>query len=1422
MSTGDASLRQAQLDKDERDDLEDVVTDLRELVEAEIEYELEHKYDLTEREGGDSLSSEEQATRERLVEAIEHENPGEKSWAWCYGQYITGVGYTIVNRLAAFRCMEVRGFLDRPVTQIGDSGLTPAAERVLGERFDVDRDEALIAAYHEECESLGDEIEILFNPDSRYSVIDPDPDLFRELVGNLDEISDEVWRADDVLGWVYEYYNRPIVERLEDKNTLEAEEVAPANQFYTPHWVVRLLTDNSLGRLYLESIDELDEFVDAQAELSTEDRKSRSVAYADSPQLSDFCTYLLPEQDSGEPTEFEHPSELRVFDPACGSGHFLLYAFDILERIWRRDCPAEDPGEIPRKILANNLYGVDLDLRACQLATFNLYLKGRQRAEEEGNDDFELPQMGIVTADSSVVETEDIADILGEVSGDHDELEEALQTILDSFENVEALGTLLDVKGTLEGVFDSGKQQTLLESINGTGDLNSVLTNLRTAVDEQFDDSSFGAQELQSFLRLLVILTQDYDVALMNPPYGAQSRMPEPVREYVDAQWDYPPEYYINFFEVCNQLSTGNGRIGMLVKREFMFKNGLSDFRKDFIGTKGSFDFLAEFGEGVLDKAKVRNAGTVVCTSTSDDGEEAEGTFIRLHDVEKGEKEATLLKSVYQDPIDDGVQRVYIKKLSEFGQIPGSHMSYWMPDGLREIFNADIVFDADNSGADKPGQGVVKQGLITGYNDRFTSYLWETDSQDWHPFAKGGEDAWILPRVNLQVLWRDNGREIKATGSGRPQNTQHYFSEALTYTYMKSGGRRFGYLHPSSIFGRAGNVFIPESSAWPILSYGNSNLVTYLMAGLDPGRHWEVGNVAKLPWHPELGQNEQLESKAREIVGLLLYKRMSDFDSPHYTAPRILRHLTDEKTLAPYESHPHRELSKETEIPEFTTECDPSTPLPRIALEATQINQKIETKLDQYALDIDTTVFDFFDLSEELRREVLSEVSLRTNKDPQLNPEFEVEEVSEAKEYSTLIRDLVLHFALKAVLESDDGIVPTEAQQESYSSITDLVIEQFERVFGDHAEERLSEVDEKLGDLRYSDVPYPNLEHWLQEDLFEYHLDRFENAPILWRLTSRRLVPEDEMEGFGCFIDYHRFDRSSFDRVQANYIEERKDALNELRAAADRRRNNDSLKDSEQSEAADEFHRYEGARRQVEAFEEQLLDLTQSSERDWNTETQDRVADLQRDIEALRENLAERMDAFEELVDISDEEWLADTFTDKFADYVLDEKEDWFKALDCGIEACDGYSSGADAPVPPHYYDYIGYCQDNIGTTSYHRNGLLFLHHYFGDKEFRSLVEDGEPREGVDKQPTLLARLAARIDQDAELGERMKEQCDELLKEVSVTWDGGSSSDWEGRALDEIMTGGYEPVKKHGVAVNIRPLAEEQIVPEIVDEDVLL
>jgi len=221
--------------------------------------------------------------------------------------------------------------------------------------------------------------------------------------------------------------------------------------------------------------------------------------------------------------------------------------------------------EVPAKVLEHNLYGVDIDLRSCQLSAFNLYLKARTRAEAEDGQ-FEMPNVGIVCADARVAEVEEAVDVLDEITGEGTDLRAAIDNIIETFQHTEALGSLLDVSGTLKEAFDASKSQTQLGDYNGGAhqSLNSFLKALRRAVEDRTSDS-FGEQNLRSFLNLLVVLTQEYDTALMNPPYGMRGRMPDDVQEYVSEHYDYYPEYYISFFEACERLSKSNGRVGMLI-----------------------------------------------------------------------------------------------------------------------------------------------------------------------------------------------------------------------------------------------------------------------------------------------------------------------------------------------------------------------------------------------------------------------------------------------------------------------------------------------------------------------------------------------------------------------------------------------------------------------------------------------------------------------------------------------------------------------------------------------------------------------------------------------------------------------------------------------------------------------------------------
>ncbi|MWV39599.1 BREX-5 system adenine-specific DNA-methyltransferase PglX [Natrialba sp. INN-245] len=1412
MSEQSSLETKAQLDKSEREHLEDVVTGLRETVEADIEYQLEHTYELNDEDGGENLFGEGADTRAELVKAVEREDE-DKIWEDKFERYVMGVGYTIVNRLTALRCMEVRGFIDRPVTQFGDSGTTPAAEKLENEQY-LGPDEAKIEAYDEICRELTDEIEILFDPESPYSIIKPDVEIFEELCRKLDDIPDEVWRADDVLGWVYEYYNASKLDELRrkgDREGLDPEDVPPANQFYTPHWVVRMLTDNSLTKMYLESKGELLSTIDEQQDLSTEDRKFRAVSPDETPSLADFSTFLVPAEDEGEAPDFEEPKEIRVIDPACGSGHFLLYAFDVLERIWHRERPDLDRAEIPKKILRHNLYGIDLDLRACQLAAFNLYLKARGRSEEEGRAYFEMPEIGIVCADAKIANVEAASEVFDEVAGDQPEVRRALEDILGAFENVQGLGSLLDVKGTLEDEFTMEEQPTLMEAISGPGSLSTFLDNLHQEIAEQRNGESFLAQDLKSFLRVLVILSQDYDVALMNPPYGTRNRMPDSVKEYVEQHYTYHPEFYINFFEVCDSLTRKNGRIGMLVPRTFMFKRSFEEFRQDFVGERGAFDFLAEYGIGVLDNATVRTVGTVVRT---DQGlnDESTGEFFRLHDVEKEEKEQKFLQSAYVDSVDNtGVQRRYTKTIGEFSLIPGSPLTYWVSTDIRKIYDSEIVLDADNARVDRKSQGAVKQGLATANDDRFARKFWETRGDEWVPFAKGGEDVWILPRVTDTIWWNNGGAEVRRYDGSYLRNTDYYFDDALSFNRIKEGGRRFGYLSPGSVFSDTSMVYSPSEATLQSLSYCNSNLITYLVLAQTVGRHWNVGEVSKLPWDPKLGEIELLENGAKEMISYVLGLRQNDFISPYYNGPTLLKVLGINECLPGYD-YKHRELLQDIQPVNPDQTLSKSDSLVELGLAAEKYLARMRTELEDTAVQIDKKIFSHFDIDNEDQEEILREIALRTNIDPRKSTEQNPGDISEVTdEFNNLVKDLLLHLSIKIVDEDKDGIVPLTSEVKGEPPLVERLEREFERIFNEYGQDRLAEVDTQLGDKTPGSGAYPNIQSWIEQDLFKYHIRRFENTPILWQLTTERLVSDPKMEGFACLVDYNKLTAGLFDQIESRYLEPLKNEYRKRRNAADQRRSDELLSTTEQAEAAEEYERYESALTQINEFQEVALELGSEHPRDWDDEMQSLTGELAPKVAEFRYRTEKRLETLDQLVNEMDPGEFEDLFSPTFLERVNENRDEWIDALQDLETACMAYSKDENQPVEAHLYDLFPYFDDLVGSTHYGSNGIFFMNYYFSKGE--DYLDNGEPREGLEGEIKLLAELAAETDDDVELGKEIREKCSELSKAIP--------SNWQDRALSEILTPGYDPVQKHGVAINVQPLADKKIVPEIVKDKVI-
>ncbi|QAY21826.1 BREX-5 system adenine-specific DNA-methyltransferase PglX [Halorubrum ezzemoulense] len=1433
--------RKAQLDKEEREHLEDVVTEMRDRVEANVRYQLEDEYDLDEKPDDDASLSEAQ---EDLIEAIELEAVDGNDWDDGYEQYITGVGYTIVNRLAALRCMEVRDFIDDEVTAFRDDGLTPAADRLVTEEFMLE-EEAVLEAYRNACDDLAEEIEILFDRSTAYSLIDPDDDTFEDLCGMLDQVPGEVWRGDDVLGWVYEYYNVKLLDNLRNKartEEFEPQEVPTANQFYTPHWVVRMLTDNSLGKLYLEETGELQEVVTAQESLSPDERKNRPLSPNESPSIAEFCTYLVPSEEKGQPPAFEGPEDIRVIDPACGSGHFLLYAFDVLERIWR-DQTDIDHDKIPRKILRHNIYGIDLDMRACQLAAFNLYLKARTRSEAEGASQFDMPNLGIVCADANVADIEGAEEVFDEVASGKSDVENALRQILDAFEEVHGLGSLLDVRGTLNDVFEDEVdketvQITLEDDPNEDHTLRQILGTLREAVDEHRNGDSFLAQDLRSFVHLLEILAQDYDVVLMNPPYGSRNRMPDSVQRYVESHYNYTPEFYINFFEVGDRISKQNGRVGMLVPRTFMFKNRFEDFRVDFIGEQSSFDFIAEYGIGVLDNATVRTAGTVVRSGVQ---QKPTGDFIRLHDIGTREKEREFTK-ILSDR-ESGVNRLFSIDLTEFSQVPGTTLCYSTPQQVRELHSSDLKLDAEQAGVEGDSIGLARQGVATANNDRFVRLCWEiSDNELFKPIASGGADAWLVPHVPEQVQWGDNGKTIKRySPTVRTPNEDLYGRSGLTWTRIKETGRRFGYYPENGLFSDTGYLFVPneEDSLWTMLAAFNSTLYNALFLSLTIEREWNAGEVGGMPWFEKLDSEERLAEIAKEQFRVKIKSRLVDPTSPFYVGPAI---LPSEKRSEFFYDHPHTdEVSTRVDLEESHLSGNQS--ITTLATKADNRKAERKIELEKLADEIDQRLYNILNVSDSIQEGINDEIALRTVQDPRNRDLSDPDSLSdETVDVEERVRALIHHFVMEAIQNESDGIIPLEGTDEQ-TDILDRIVEQFHNAYGEYAEDRLVEVDNILGAESAADEAYPNLRAFVEDDLFAYHVDTMENTPIFWKLSTERLLADAKGEGFACFVDYHQLDASLFDRLSNQYLEPRKAELRERRSAANQRRNSESLSTSERAEATDEFEFCSNALEQVAEFEEVMQELGSTNERKFDADDRERVSELATKVAVFREETADRIETLEQLREMNGEEWFQNTFSDNFWNAVDEWREEWVDALEELERACEEYAKPSDEPVEAHLADLFDYFNWRLkGSDHYSSTGILFMTYYFEREGIDLLDDDGDPFDNLTEDEEMLASLATGIDDASVLDKEYLQQIAEeedvddvdelpplaefkaLAEEIDdrcQSVDKQIPSDWKNRALSEITTAGYQPNHKHGVAINITPLADKNVVPEIVEDRVI-
>jgi hypothetical protein len=600
------------MDKDTRNAIERATQRARKLLEEDFAAQLEGDFDVhpngeVAASGGAHLSARDAYRRERIVAAIEHKRAAGMTAADASRDYLRDAAFTTLNRFVALKMLEARELVQECITKGEQSG---------GYREFCGMASGLpllpeSAGYRLYLESLFDElsteVKVLFDRRDPSSVLWPKRATFEQLLGILNGIElAKVWAEDETIGWVYQFFNGADERRKmrdESQAPRNSRELAVRNQFFTPRYVVQFLTDNTLGRIWYEM------------------RGTETV-------LAERCEYMVRKPDEEfAPRAKKDPRDLRVLDPACGSGHFLLYAFDLLLAIYAEayvdpaspkseatgkklaeDYPSLDALKkaMPGLVLAHNLHGVDIDPRCAQIAQLALWMRAQRAFRDFGiarSERAQIRRSNIVVAEPLVAD-EQIAKDFVEKLGDA-ELGRVFTSLVESLSLAGDLGLLLRVEQLVARQAKRGL----------TGDLFAPPEErIRAALDrfvrEEPSETStrrrLFADDAAHGVALLSVAEKKFDAVLMNPPFGAGS-----LRGKLAFEKAYPRtknDIYAAFVERGVELLSSRGRVGAITSRTGFFLSSFQKWREEVLLKQAPPVVYADLGAGVLDSAMVETA----------------------------------------------------------------------------------------------------------------------------------------------------------------------------------------------------------------------------------------------------------------------------------------------------------------------------------------------------------------------------------------------------------------------------------------------------------------------------------------------------------------------------------------------------------------------------------------------------------------------------------------------------------------------------------------------------------------------------------------------------------------------------------------------------------------------------------------------
>ena len=1007
-----------------------------------------------------------------------------------YQNVIEEFAYTWFNRFVALRFMEVHDFLPHGFRVLSNrsGGVEPeilknyslvAQELKLdtalcSELKDAGKTEELYRyLLLQQCGALAEILPMLFSRESDYlELLLPKSLLIGDtVITRLLEIPEEAFLEDvEIIGWMYQFYissKKDAVNKA--KKTITKDTLPAVTQLFTPKWIVRYMAENSVGRIWLES-------------------NPASALRADMPYYVEEAEQTEEVQRQLEAIRYRNvdPKDLRVIDPCCGSGHILVYVFDLLYRMYEEK--GYSAREIPSLILKHNLVGLDVDKRAAQLSAFALVMKARRANSRFFHPDYYTAPQVIELRDSGYLEQLHYKARLAELNAFSEAEIKAVTKLVESFRYGKTIGSLIRVPEL------------------DTAAIERVIHYLDHDVVATIDNTEFvirGTSRMKALLAQAKVLSSKYDVVITNPPYLGTTNLEEQSKKYISTYFpDEKSDLFACFIVHGNNMLNASGINCMVTMQSWMF---LYSFEKMRMKTLSSFDIVSLLH---LDNMVMGIAfGTAVTVFRNKHSKGYIGVYnqIKLHDIVNEKPKCFPIRENYQVKICE----------DSFFKINGAPIAYWVSDRVRDLFTGSLIKDFTFT----DGQN------ITGNNDQFLRNWWEVESgksgkgKKWVLCARGGAYRKWYGNITEVIDWSESARNhYRKDRIARIVPDYVWYREGFTWSRITSYKPSYRTQRESLLFEKTGLVLFWKSNANKkyILAFLNSKPAEFLLQILTQVMTIQLRDVQALP----LVYREQVNSQISQLTDINICQSEQDWNAFEISWDFKYHPLVELRIGVAWEGQPYSFFISDA----YDTWA-------RICEDRFQHLKANEEEMNRIFIDI-------YDLQDELTPEVEDrDVTVRL-----ADKERDIKSL-----ISYLVGVIMGRYSLDVeglayaggawdpskyitYQPDDDGIVPIYMGLGMEDGLTARIIDLIKRIYGENSyRENIDFIAEALG-KKSNESSEETLNRYLNDGFYANHLKIYQKRPIYWLFSSGK------HSGFKCLIYMHRYDADTLARINGRYF----------------------------------------------------------------------------------------------------------------------------------------------------------------------------------------------------------------------------------------------------------------------------------------------